>query len=149
MEIKPIDLLNKSFNQRVRGYDKSEVDEFMRQVTEAYEASLTRNARLSERVEIMEAEIQRYKDIENSLNSTLVLAQKTSDDMRANAKTEADLIVREAKSSAAQSIEQSRSEIEELRKIRIRFETEMRAMLRAYLEMCEDVNRGGESGITG
>lgn len=149
MDIKPIDILNKSFNQGIRGYNKVEVDDFMRQISESFEELLTQHTRLLERTEIQDAEIKRYKDIENSLNSTLILAQKTSDDMRANAKAEAELILREARASASEELELTRLQIDELKKNKMRFETEFRVMLKSYLELCEGGRSGGESGNTG
>lgn len=138
MAIKPIDIQNKSFTSKLRGYDKEEVDEFLREIVESFNEALELNVRLNEKLSMLDAEVNRFKDIENSLNSVLILAQKAADDLRTNAKTEAELIVRESKASASAEVEQSRVELEDLRKTKLRFETEMRALLRTYLEICED-----------
>lgn len=138
MSIKPIDIQNTSFSSKLRGYDKEEVDEFLRQVVESFNESLELNVRLNEKVSMLESEVNRFKEIENSLNSVLILAQKAADDLHTNAIVEADLIVREAKASASIEVEQARAELEDLRKTRLRFETEMRALLRTYLEICEE-----------
>ncbi|MHB1455911.1 MAG: DivIVA domain-containing protein [Armatimonadota bacterium] len=142
MAIKPIDIQNTSFSSKLRGYDKEEVDEFLRQVVESFNESLELNVRLNEKLSMLESEVIRFKEIENSLNSVLILAQKAADDLRTNAKTEADLIVREAKASASVEVEQARIEFEDLKKTKLRFETEMRALLRTYLEICEDKSSG-------
>lgn len=142
MSIKPIDIQNTSFSSKLRGYDKDEVDEFLRQVVESFNELLELNVRLNEKHLMLESEVNRFKDIENSLNSVLILAQKAADDLHTNAKVEAELIVREAKASAGAEVEQARIELEDLRKTKLRFETEMRALLRTYLEICEDKGSG-------
>ena len=137
MELKPIDLLNKGFRRKMRGYDASEVDEFLRAAAGAFEEALVESARLTERVESLETELQRYKEIESTLNNALVLAQKTADELKANAQKEAELIKREARDETERELRQAREELEEVRKRRDRFTVEFRALLRSYLETCE------------
>lgn len=142
MDITPIDILNASFTSKMRGYDRTEVDDFLRQTAESMNEALEQNVRLNEKLAMLEEEVHRFKDIESSLNSVLVLAQKSADDLRSNARTEAELIVREARAASSREVEQARAELEDLRKAKLRFETEMRALLRTYIEICE----GGDSG---
>lgn len=141
MEVKPIDILNKKFERKVRGYNPTEVDEFLREVATAFEKALSDKSALSEQLEDIETELRRYKDIENVLNNSLILAQKTSDEVKANAQKEAELIVREAKDKLENEISQARSRLEDLYRTKERFLIEFRALLRSYTDIC-----GSEDG---
>lgn len=143
MDLKPIDLLNKSFRLKVRGYDPSEVHQFLHAAATELERLLAENIGLKEQVESLEAEVGRYRDVERTLNNALVLAQKTAEEVMANARKEADLVMREARSKAERDLGQTQKELEELRKTRDRFAIEFRALLQSCLEICEG-SQGGE-----
>lgn len=143
MQVKPIDILNKKFAHRMRGYDTNEVDEFMKEAADAFEAVLAENVRLKERVESMGAEVNRYKNLEATLNSTLVMAQKTADDMRANAAHEAESVAREARDQVDRELADARRELEDLKNTRLRFQAELRSLLNSYLAMSEGEKLGG------
>lgn len=152
MALKPIDLLNKTFAKRVRGYDAAEVQEFLRAAAADFEESLGDNKRLSERLEGLEQEVARYRDMEATLNNALVLAQKTADELRTNAVKEAELVIREAQAKAEKDFAEIRdkqatvvSELENLQRMRERFEVEFRAVLRTYLDLLGGDDSGGSS----
>ncbi|HAH86067.1 MAG: DivIVA domain-containing protein [Armatimonadota bacterium] len=146
MQVKPIDILNKKFAHRMRGYDTSEVDEFMKEAADAFEVVLSENARLKERIESINLEVNRYKNLEATLNSTLVMAQKNADDMRTNAANEAERVVRDAKEQMNRELADARRELEDLRNTRLRFQTELRSLLNSYLAMSEGEKLGGGTG---
>lgn len=135
MKIMPIDIANKKFSRTMRGYNTTEVDALLKDVASEIEGLLTEQNKLQERVERMEAETARYRDMEGTLKDAIVLAQKTSDDLLANARREADLIMRESKESTAHELAKTKSELETLQQTKARFVLEFRSMLTSYLEM--------------
>ena len=146
MQVKPIDILNKKFTHRMRGYDTGEVDEFMKEAADAFEAVLAENVRVKERAESLDKEINRYKNLEATLNSTLVMAQKTADDMRSNAAHEAESVARESREQVNRELADARRELEDLRNTRLRFQAEFRSLLNSYLAMSEGEKLGGGTG---
>jgi cell division initiation protein len=142
---KPVDILNKTFGRAFRGYNRSQVDEFMRSVSAEMERVLAENVRLSERLSNLESGLARYKEIENTLNGALVLAQKTADDVRTNARKEADLFSREVREQMDRELDQKRRELQNLLDMKERFLVELHGLLRSYMELCERADIGGRT----
>ena len=109
-----IDIQNKEFRRRLRGYCENEVDEFLDQILEDYEMLYRQNASLKDEVSRLKEETDRYQNLEETLRNTLVLAQKAADETRANAQKEADLIRAEAQAKARALEEEGRQRLDDL-----------------------------------
>ena len=107
----PLDIQNKEFRRRLRGYCENEVDEFLDQILEDYEMLYRQNASLKDEVSRLKEETDRYQNLEETLRNTLVLAQKAADETRANAQKEADLIRAEAQAKARALEEEGRQRL--------------------------------------
>ena len=142
MDIKPIDLLDKTFTRRTRGYDRTEVSDFLREVSAELEKVLVENAALRNEIERLQEELKHYHEIEETLNSALVLAQKTADELTQSAKREAELIIREMKDQFERDLMKERAGLEDLRRAKDRFVVEFRSLLKSYLELCEGADSG-------
>src|SRR5579875_3313655 len=93
-KITVIDIQHKTFKKALQGYDRAEVDQFLDELIETLEDEI---ADLKER-------ISHFKAMEESLQNTLLLAQRTADEVKANAHKEADLIKAEARVAAEREI---------------------------------------------
>jgi len=149
-EITPIDVLHKQFKRGIRGYSCSEVEEFLRQVAEAMETCVKERADLRDRLEQISVEVDRCREIESTMNNALVLAQKTADELKANAHHEAELIVREAEQASAQQTSAAREELAEvkaqlrmLQEEKDKFESEFRGLLRSCSEWLDKQSSNG------
>jgi DivIVA domain-containing protein len=100
MNVSPLDLRQHRFNSRFRGFDKIEVTALLTAVADDYETALRETDRLRQEVARMEAVLSEHRENEKNLRSTLMTAQKLSDDIKANAGAEADRIVRDADNRA-------------------------------------------------
>jgi cell division initiation protein len=98
--VSPLDIRQAKFPSTMRGFDRAEVVAFLAQAADGYEQALRENDRLRQDVARIESSLGQYRDLEDSLKSTLMSAQKLADDMRANATQEAARIVREAEGHA-------------------------------------------------
>ena len=99
--ITPLDIENQKFSkQMMNGYNVDEVDEFLDQVMEDYEANYKELATLRPKVEELEGALSHYKNIESTLQNTLVMAQTTADEVKNVAKQQADQIISEAQREA-------------------------------------------------
>jgi len=97
----PMDIHNREFKKGLRGYKESEVDEFLDRVVADYEKLWRDNEKLKEQARFNEKEINHYRNLEKNLQDTLVVAQKTADELisaaKKNAKEMRENAVRESK----------------------------------------------------
>ena len=96
-----MDIHNREFKKGLRGYKESEVDEFLDVVVADYEKLTRENERLKEQVRYNDKELNHYRNLERNLQDTLVVAQKTADEVvsaaKKNAKEMRENAVRESK----------------------------------------------------
>ena len=123
----------------------SEVDQIMIDATSAYEHVWRDRADLEDRVHELEMSLGELRDTESAMRDALVTAQRTADDVRAQANRDAELIVREAEARAREIIhktyaerEQVRREIERLRADERQFRTRLRSLLGSTLQSVRD-----------
>ena len=114
LAVTPIDMRQARFASALRGFERSEVTAFLEEAATDFEAALRENERLRSDIVRLEASLEQYRELENSLKSTLISAQRISDDMRANADKEAARIVREAEGEAALMKNKAQARLEEI-----------------------------------
>ncbi len=142
----PVDINNKEFRRAMRGYNEDEVDKFLDQLARDYEHSLRKNLDLEEALQQKEAQIKQYRNLEETLNNTLVMAQKTAEEVKENAAREAQLLLREARAEAEEIIRQATAQKEalefeqaELRQSLAGFKTQLKAYLKVQMDMVENL----------
>ncbi len=143
----PLDIENKRFaKQMVNGYNVNEVDDFLDELTLEYGKLYKENAELKEKREELDSDVGKYKNIENTLQNTLVMAQKTADEITAVAKQQAEQIVKDAEYQAKNSVEElntqimmKEKEIEELKKQFDVYKAKMESLLISQLELLKDI----------
>jgi cell division initiation protein len=114
--VTPIDMRQAKFATSMRGFDRAEVMAFLLEAAEGYEQALRENDRLRQDMGRLEASLAQYRDLEGGLKSTLLSAQKVSDDLRQNAAMEADRIVREAEGRAELAIHKAQARLEDVQR---------------------------------
>lgn len=142
MQMTPLDIRNKTFSKGIRGYQCEAVEKFLETVSREFESAYTENFELREKTKGLEAEISHYRQIENLLQQTLVLAQQTAEEVKKTASHEAALMLREAeheklsKMSETQVIlEDIKEEIQGLSRKRDLLRTQLRSFLLAHLDL--------------
>lgn len=142
--IMPLDILNRKFKKGFKGYNTEEVDSFMEDISEDYENLYKENIDLKDKITILNEAVQHYKNIEHTLQNTLLIAQKTSEDIKNTAYQTADSIKKEAEIESQGIRNQSKMEIEQLSKeyefLKRQYETfkiKFRAMLTSQIEAIE------------
>lgn len=99
--LKPVDIQNKEFEKKLKGYDCDQVDDFLDIVIRDYDTLCKENAALSEKIEMLTESVNRYKEIEQTMQRSLDVARQSAEDMKNNASMEAEAIVNRAKLDAA------------------------------------------------
>ena len=147
--ITPLDIENKKFSkQMMNGYSVEEVDDFLDDLTADYSKNYKEATELRAKVEELTNSLEHYKSIEATLQNTLVMAQKTADDIKNVAKQQADQIVNEAKGTAQRQVDDLDSEIlakkRELEDVKKQFDiykAKMESLLISQLELLKDINK--------
>ncbi|HNR05189.1 MAG TPA: DivIVA domain-containing protein [Bacillota bacterium] len=139
--ITPMDIRNKEFKKAFKGYKEDEVDEFLDKVVADYERIYRENGELKDRIAIDNDRIESYNSMEKSLQSTLLIAQTTAEDIVANARKKAEMIINEAEDQGRKIIEEANSSVikvnkdfEELKKEVQVFKTRFKTLLESELE---------------
>ena len=99
--LRPIDIQNKEFEKKFKGYDCDAVDDFLDVVIQDYELLCKENHNLKNKIALLTETVERYKQIEAAMNRSLDMAQKSAEDTKKNAQTEADAIISKAKLDAS------------------------------------------------
>ena len=161
--ITPLDIENKKFSkQMMNGYNVDEVDEFLDQVTQDYETNYKQLALLNTKIEELDTALNHYKNIESTLQNTLVMAQSTAEEVKNVAKQQADQILAEAQKQAEEIIKGSKEgaakaleEIEQQTKIKEQqfnevkkqfdvYKAKMEALLISQSEIIKEINKDEE-----
>jgi len=150
MPLTPVDIYNKEFKRSFRGYQEDEVNEFLDHVVRDFEAALKENEDLRQQLSGIGERIEQYRKLEDTLKSTLVIAQQAADDVRAAAQREADVIVRDAQARAAEIVAGAERQLREyqdqlggLRHEWDTFRARLRGMLQGQLSLLDDSGTSG------
>ncbi len=140
----PVDIRNRQFKKGFRGYNEDDVDLFMDKIVADFEKMYKENNELKDKVNMFNDKLESYSEMEKTLQSTLIIAQRTSEDIVSNARKEADLILRESEEKRKEIIAQANTDIldlnrdiEELKKQLKIFKTRYKTFLESELESLE------------
>ena len=111
MKLTPLDIKKQEFKKVMRGYDTVEVDTFMDMMAGEFEDILKQQKELRDRVVETETQMKDYKQIEKTLQQTLLQAQEATSKVYESARKEAELIIREAELKASKLLEQANSDL--------------------------------------
>jgi cell division initiation protein len=111
-----VDIQHKEFKKSLQGYDRNEVNEFLDEIIETLEDEAQSRAALEAEIADLRERISHFKAMEESLQSTLLLAQRTADEVKAAAHKEADLIRQEARIAAEREIASLGDRIDDARR---------------------------------
>ncbi len=96
-----VDEINQiQFNTKMRGYNPTEVNDFIKEVGQTVQELTDQNRALQEKVKADESKLKYFSELKDSLNKSILVAQEAADKVKNNAKREADIMVREAQKQA-------------------------------------------------
>ncbi len=136
MALTPVEIRHVKIGRRPLGYERKATDELLSDIVTSFEQVWRERADLRDEIEELESELTRQKEIEGALQNTLLSAERMADDVRTQARREADVIVAEARATARDIVSGAESERErihgEIRRLRT-LEVGVRADYRAFL----------------
>lgn len=144
MRITPLDIQQKQFSTKLRGFDMEEVDSFLELIREEMEELLRENANLREEARRFEKQLKDYKNIEHTLRDTLINTQQMSEEYKSTAKKDAELKIKEAELKAQEIIKEAQDkvvqiheDITDLKGVRRHFKEEVKRLIESHLNMIE------------
>lgn len=114
MKITPLEIRQKSFEKEFRGFDREEVNAFLLSLSQEWERVVEDQKELRYKLEVSEKEVDKLREVENSLFKTLKTAETTGNNMVEQANKQAELKVREAELKAETILNNARSRAKEI-----------------------------------
>lgn len=145
--ITPLEIENKKFSKKtLNGYDPEEVDEFLDELTKDYEKLYKQVAEGKDELDELKEKLQHYTQIESTLQSTLLLAQSASEEVKSAAQKQADQIIKESEIKAKevtkgldQEINDKKKELENVKKQFDVYKAKMESLLISQLELIKEM----------
>ena len=136
MTITPVELHHIQLKRGLLGYRRGGVDELIDEIERSFEEVWRERAEYADRIEQLQSDLARHRDLETLLRATLVSAEKSAHEMKAQAKREADLVLEEAHAEARAATRAAAAERERL----LAEARKVRALLEAALDAVEDAS---------
>jgi cell division initiation protein len=137
MTITPVELHHVELKRGWRGYRCEPVDELLEDIAASFEAVWRERADFADRIEQLEGELARHRDLETLLRTTLVSAERSSHELKDQARREAGIVVEEAHAEARAVTRAAAAERERL----LAQARKIRALLEAALDAVEDAEQ--------
>ena len=134
MTITPVELHHIRLKRGLLGYRRGPVDELIVEIADSFEEVWRQRADFADRIEQLEGELSRHRDLESLLRTTLVSAEKSAHELKDQAKREAELVVGEAHAEARAVTRTAAAERERL----LAEARKVRALLEAALDAVDD-----------
>jgi cell division initiation protein len=132
----PVELRHATFKRGLLGYRPSQVERTLEEAADSFEVVWRERADYADRIEALEADLARYRELETLLRSTLTTAERSAHELRDQARREAALVLQEAHTEARRITHDALAERE-----RLRAETHrVKALLGAALDAVEDAD---------
>jgi cell division initiation protein len=154
MKLTPLDIRKQEFKRVMRGYDPVEVDTFMDMMANEFEEVLKSQKEMRDRLVELDVQLKDYRQIEKTLQQTLLQAQETTGKTYEAARKEAELIAREAEQKAARIVEQAhdeharvKNEIIQLTSRKESLIQQLRVVLSAELDLLKALELGTAEGL--
>lgn len=145
MKLTPLDIRHKEFRRAVRGYSDEEVDVFLDEVADEFERLFQENIDARERIEQLEEHLAQYEGLKETLQQTLISAQQQAEEMKSNARKEAELILKDAGLKARDIVNESYQEkqsvqqsLTQLKQVEEDFRFKFRSLLEAHINLLSE-----------
>jgi cell division initiation protein len=141
MTLTPVEIRHVSLGRGVLGYRRSPTDRLLEEIAVSFEEVWRERAELQDTNERLESDIARHRDLEALLRKTLVTAERSAEELREQARREADVVLAEARAEARKITQSALAERDHLRAEASR----IRALLRSALEITDEQDGADEA----
>ena len=137
----------KKFKRSLRGYNTKEVNAFVNEVVSQVEKMVNEIKEKDLKIQALNANLLKYKNMEETLNKSIVMAQETSEQMRRMARIESENIISDAKKNANKIVNDAltraskvEAETAVLKKNISIFKTRLKNIIEQQLQMVDDMD---------
>jgi cell division initiation protein len=141
MALTPVEIRHIKLSRSLFGYTRSAVDELLDDIVESFEQVWRERADLADKIERVEEDLVRYRELETLLRTTLVSAERASQDLKEQARRETQITLDEAHAEARRIRREASADLERMRSESRR----IRSLLGAALATLEMDNGADES----
>ena len=149
----PLDIENKRFAKQImNGYSVEEVDDFLDEIGVDFAKKQKELSEAYKEVEELRKSLEHYKNIEGTLQNTLLMAQSTAEEVKNVAKQKADQMIEEARATSEKEVAALNSQIlvkkKELEDIQKQFDiykAKMESLLISQLELIKEINKNEDT----
>jgi cell division initiation protein len=110
----PLEIQKQTFSRAIKGYNPDEVRAYLHLVAEEIERLVRENDRNARDISMLREDLEDHSNRERILKDTLLSAQKVAEDLTANARKEAELIVKDAELLSERLIAQAMQRVADL-----------------------------------
>lgn len=142
MKMTPLDIQQQRFRTRLRGYDPREVDTFLEQTADAFEMLERQAQQLQEESRRLALQVKGYRQREETFKRAIINSQEVMEQMKENARRQAELIVAEAEVQAEKMLNhahnrlaQLHEDIGELKRRRVQVEMEITTVVESHAKL--------------
>ena len=144
MRITPIEIQQHQFKTRMFGYDTAEVDHFLEMLADELERLHVQNNELKESLARTRTSLEQMRDREKAIQQTLMTAQQVTEEVKINARKEAEIVIAEAHLEGERVVRDANdrrlqllNEIQEIKRQKISFEGGLRSMLDNHMKLMD------------
>lgn len=137
----------RKFNTSINGYNKIEVNNFVNEVTKEYEAMLAKLKKQDEDIINLKKELEKYQNMENTLNRALVVAEDASNQIKRVARDEAKGVIEDAKRNASRIVNDAllkadkiEQDAETLKRRVVIFKRRLKSVVDEQIEFIDSIN---------
>lgn len=141
----PVDIHNKEFPTKFKGYDPELVNDYLDEIIQTMEQLIRDNKDLEKRVKFNEEKVEYFNSIQETLNKSIIVAQEAADRLKENARKDAEIIIFEAEKAAdamlknaAEKATEINRETDSLKKATRVFRQRLQIMVQSQLEMIKN-----------
>ncbi|HCC03514.1 MAG TPA: septum formation initiator [Clostridiales bacterium] len=148
-----LDIENKKFSKKImNGYDSEEVDDFLDELGVEFAKKQKELTEAFKEIEDLKASLEHYKNIEETLQNTLLMAQSTAEEVKNVAKQKADQIIEDARASSTKEVASldnqiimKKKELEDVTKQFDIYKAKMESLLISQLELIKEINKNEDA----
>ncbi len=148
-----LDIENKRFSKQImNGYNTDEVDDFLDELGVEFAKKQKELTEAFKEVEELKASLEHYKNIEETLQNTLLMAQSTAEEVKNVAKQKADQIIEDARASSTKEVASldsqiilKKKELEDIKKQFDIYKAKMESLLISQLELIKEINKNEDA----
>ena len=138
----------RKFSTEISGYNKREVNSFVMEVTKEYESILNRLKTAEAEVKRLNEDLEKYKNMENTLNRAILIAEEAGNQIKKIAHEEYQRIIDEAKKNASRLVSDSLAKVDKIeetkeqleRRVEI-YKRRVKQTINEQLELIDEIDK--------